>query len=247
MANDRTCVWWERVWHEHWWCQIPTHTLTLCGQQVRSQGWTWLSGSVACCAAVPTSWNWALSRPSLLVDMWRISGSLRHVSRVSGSHVTCFWITASRASCFPAPGWSGSGRTGFCFNVLECTNGGHNCDVNADCVDTEGSFYCVCNPGTEGWGGAGRGGAGQGGASTPRAPSTASAIRVLTLRRFWPMGAASLHNQCLMPSPCTCQRREPSIVLYFRKNTSNRCHFSLASQWVLYPCPSLCTAAENNQ
>ena len=32
----------------------------------------------------------------------------------------------------------------------ECTLGTDNCDANAACADTEGSFTCTCNPGYEG-------------------------------------------------------------------------------------------------
>ncbi|CAH3181644.1 unnamed protein product, partial [Porites lobata] len=31
--------------------------------------------------------------------------------------------------------------------VNECITGEHNCDANADCNDTEGSFECTCKPG----------------------------------------------------------------------------------------------------
>ena len=43
--------------------------------------------------------------------------------------------------------------TFFCFNVLdvnECINGTHNCDNNATCQNTLGSFNCSCNPGYDG-------------------------------------------------------------------------------------------------
>ena len=32
----------------------------------------------------------------------------------------------------------------------ECALGTDNCDANAVCADTEGSFTCTCNPGYEG-------------------------------------------------------------------------------------------------
>jgi hypothetical protein len=32
-----------------------------------------------------------------------------------------------------------------CTNVDECTAGTDNCDVNATCTDTIGSFTCKCN------------------------------------------------------------------------------------------------------
>ena len=34
-----------------------------------------------------------------------------------------------------------------CTDVDECTIGSHNCDINAKCLDTVGSFQCSCNPG----------------------------------------------------------------------------------------------------
>ena len=38
-----------------------------------------------------------------------------------------------------------------CFvDVNECITGDHNCDANADCNNTEGSFECTCKPGYSG-------------------------------------------------------------------------------------------------
>ena len=37
-------------------------------------------------------------------------------------------------------------------DIDECTRGTDNCDVNADCVNTDGSFLCVCRAGYEGTG-----------------------------------------------------------------------------------------------
>ena len=39
----------------------------------------------------------------------------------------------------------------FFTDVNECANRTHNnCDENAQCTDTPGSFNCTCNPGYEG-------------------------------------------------------------------------------------------------
>ena len=35
-------------------------------------------------------------------------------------------------------------------DINECSLNTDNCDANAACADTEGSFTCTCNPGYEG-------------------------------------------------------------------------------------------------
>ena len=35
-------------------------------------------------------------------------------------------------------------------DVDECARGTHNCDSNANCSNTEGSLFCICNPGYNG-------------------------------------------------------------------------------------------------
>ena len=35
-------------------------------------------------------------------------------------------------------------------DILECSNGQHNCNINADCKELEGSFSCMCHIGFEG-------------------------------------------------------------------------------------------------
>ena len=35
-------------------------------------------------------------------------------------------------------------------DIDECNLDTHNCDVNANCTDTDGSFNCTCNQGYEG-------------------------------------------------------------------------------------------------
>ena len=35
-------------------------------------------------------------------------------------------------------------------DINECDNNEHNCHVNANCTDTDGSFLCTCHSGYEG-------------------------------------------------------------------------------------------------
>merc|ERR1711968_240786 len=41
---------------------------------------------------------------------------------------------------------------GNCQDINECTDGTHDCDANASCSNTAGSFTCQCNAGYEGSG-----------------------------------------------------------------------------------------------
>ncbi len=47
------------------------------------------------------------------------------------------------AQCICDGGWTGPGN--ICVNENECTDNTHNCDTNASCSDTQGSFECSCN------------------------------------------------------------------------------------------------------
>lgn len=54
--------------------------------------------------------------------------------------------------CICNPGYQEFVRDGgvLCADVNECLSGLHDCDYNAQCINTIGSFTCTCNPGFEG-------------------------------------------------------------------------------------------------
>lgn len=51
-------------------------------------------------------------------------------------------------TCICKPGYAGDGLT--CTNINECSTLAHNCDSNASCADTDGSYTCTCNTGYTG-------------------------------------------------------------------------------------------------
>ena len=55
--------------------------------------------------------------------------------------------TPNNGAC--GTGFECNATTG-CVDINECTNGTANCDVNATCTNTTGSFTCKCNPGFTG-------------------------------------------------------------------------------------------------
>ncbi|MBU1218552.1 hypothetical protein KKF34_04015 [Myxococcota bacterium] len=54
------------------------------------------------------------------------------------------------ATCTTEPGYTCTGDPSVCTDIDECTLGTHNCSVNGTCVNTVGSFNCVCNVGYTG-------------------------------------------------------------------------------------------------
>ena len=43
-------------------------------------------------------------------------------------------------------------RTSFKLDIDECNEGTNLCDINAKCINTNGSYECICNSGYEGSG-----------------------------------------------------------------------------------------------
>ncbi len=54
------------------------------------------------------------------------------------------------ATCSLETGFQCSGEPSVCTDVDECATSTHNCDVNATCANTPGSFSCTCNNGYSG-------------------------------------------------------------------------------------------------
>ena len=65
----------------------------------------------------------------------------------------CSDIVGSSGSfqCSCIPGYTGDGVTS-CRNTDECSEQLDSCDVNANCVDTFGSYVCLCRAGFKSYG-----------------------------------------------------------------------------------------------
>uniref|UniRef100_A0A0G4HN54 EGF-like domain-containing protein n=1 Tax=Chromera velia CCMP2878 TaxID=1169474 RepID=A0A0G4HN54_9ALVE len=48
------------------------------------------------------------------------------------------------------PGWTCPVEGGTCSDINECTTGGHNCNAQATCTNSDGGFGCACNEGWQG-------------------------------------------------------------------------------------------------
>ncbi|KAK3577967.1 hypothetical protein CHS0354_020807 [Potamilus streckersoni] len=77
-----------------------------------------------------------------------------------GNGATCTYTCNTDADCHQygkcfgglcrcAIGFSGDGKDS-CNDIDECATDGNNCNINAVCINTEGSFSCVCKPGYQG-------------------------------------------------------------------------------------------------
>ena len=65
----------------------------------------------------------------------------------SGDGLTC---TSKKCVILMVVAKSGSIEYPFCIDINECSEVLHNCDMNANCSDTDGSFTCTCREGFEG-------------------------------------------------------------------------------------------------
>jgi hypothetical protein len=80
---------------------------------------------------------------NILVDSMNCGGCTVECSAVNGSS------SCQAGSCLPDcdAGWEGDKCDA---NIDECTTGTDNCDANAACTDSDGSFSCACNAGYDG-------------------------------------------------------------------------------------------------
>ena len=65
------------------------------------------------------------------------------------AHSYCRVEADERAGCVCNPGFEEDGRdrASGCVDIDECALGQHDCAMEADCVNQQGSFGCVCRPG----------------------------------------------------------------------------------------------------
>ncbi len=65
------------------------------------------------------------------------------------AHATCVNLSGG-FECLCNVGFSGTGKTGHCFDIDECTEIVDKCSANAVCMNTVGGFVCKCRPGFAG-------------------------------------------------------------------------------------------------
>lgn len=101
--------------------------------------------------ALMNNWGdyWVFNNDQEYGDLWLIDGDgcLSEFSACSPL-VTCI-DHLGYFECGPCPsGYSGNGR--YCTDIDECKDNANDCNANADCVNTDSSFNCVCRQGFTG-------------------------------------------------------------------------------------------------
>lgn len=124
-------------------CDSPT----TCGEDVSAGTCTELTGSYSC------QCHSGYERPSS--SAFDTCADINDCSTNNGgcnaTHGKCTNNVGAPRTCGCDPGYSGDGIAS-CTNIDECTINTDNCDPNATCTDTPGSFTCTCNPGFTGTG-----------------------------------------------------------------------------------------------
>ena len=102
-----------------------------------------------------TAGTFALAVPTCTAKTCTPSGSVANSDKAAAESITGTTGQSVAVTC--NSGYSGSGtancgtdgqfNTVTCEDIDECTAGTHNCDTNADCGDTDGSFTCTCKSG----------------------------------------------------------------------------------------------------
>lgn len=86
------------------------------------------------------NWGWVFVAPDQGTDSWQFASS-ENDDPDTQPKLTVRFIPCD-------PGYRGDGVQ--CYDIDECTDGTYSCDVNAVCMNTVGSYECICKEGFTG-------------------------------------------------------------------------------------------------